>query len=91
MFGDPDPVLLQLFFLKFPKSQKTQEQNQIKLTQASATQATQPGRVTQAVQPRLTSSDHGRRWARLLWTDSVILLRKLRKVGVAIGGGGGSV
>lgn len=35
---------------------------------------------------RSTSSDHGRRWARLLRTDSVTLLRKLRKAGVAIGG-----
>ena len=38
---------------------------------------------------RSTSSDHGRRWARLLRTDSVMLLRKLRKAGVVIGGGGG--
>ena len=37
MSGDLDPVLLPLSFLKVPKSQKTQEQNQIKLTQASAT------------------------------------------------------
>ena len=35
---------------------------------------------------RLTSTDHGRRWARLLWTNSVMLLRKLRKARVAIGG-----
>ena len=35
---------------------------------------------------RSTSSDQGRRWERPLRTDSVMLLMKLRKAGVAIGG-----
>ena len=88
--GNPNPKIKK-YTLKIklthrtpkPKNQKIHSDHHLgHATQASA---------TQAARLRSTSSDHGRSWARLLQTNLVMLLRKLQKAGVAIGGDGGGV